>query len=669
MTVSNRAYSLLEIKGMDEDKRILTGLATTPTVDRMGDVVDPKGAEFKLPIPFLWQHDSRQPIGSVTKAKVTADGIEVEIKIQKTDEPGLVKDRLDSAWQDIKLGLVRGLSIGFAPIESAQIDGTWGQRFIKWLWLELSGVTIAANGDCSIQTIKSIDTAIRAATGNADGESRPVPPGASGKSTKPVNLRPKEATKMKTIQEQIAALEAKRSATAARMAEIMQKGADDGRTTDAAEQEEFDNLEAELAPIDADLKRFKSLEKAQIATVRPVSQEIRTVEAGTAARSRAPVLIKRDYPKGTGFIRLIASKWVGHQRGMNPADIAKQMFGDMPEVEMVLRAGIDASNLADMLIRRTAVTPMSTTDGSSGANYLVIAENLASEFFELLRAATIVGRIPNLRRVPFNISVPRQLTDPIGYWVGQGDQKPVSSFTLDQVTLAFHKAAGIVPITEELARFSNPAAEGIIRSALIGALTYRTDRDFLDPSKAETTGVSPASVTNGVTPIAATGTTADAFRADLGNLIATYLGLNMSPAGLVLIMTSTQAMKLGLMRNTLGQKEFPDIGINGGEIEGIPVITSENIVSTGSSPVDGYPIVAINAPEVMLADEGGVTIDVSREASLQMNDAPDSPETASTVLVSLWQRNMVAFKAERYITWKKGRTGAVQFINYARYSE
>src|SRR6185436_2855978 len=104
-------------------------------------------------------------------------------------------------------------------------------------------------------------------------------------------------------------------------------------------------------------------------------------------------------------------------------------------------------------------------------------------------------------------------------------------------------------------------------------------------------------------------------------------------------------------------------------VEGIPVITSENIVATGGSPVDGYPIVAINANEVLVADDGGVSIDVSREASLQMDSAPDSPETASTVMVSLWQRNMVAIKAERFITWKSGRTGAVQFISSAKYEE
>src|SRR6516164_2635301 len=63
-----RAYARLQIKAIREDARIITGLATTPTPDRTGDVVEPTGALFELPLPLLWQHDAKQPIGSVTKA-------------------------------------------------------------------------------------------------------------------------------------------------------------------------------------------------------------------------------------------------------------------------------------------------------------------------------------------------------------------------------------------------------------------------------------------------------------------------------------------------------------------------------------------------------------------------------------------------------------------------
>ena len=151
----DRAYALLVQKGINEERRILTGFATTPSTDRVGDVVEPLGAKFDLPLPFLWAHDATKPVGHVTKAKVTPAGIEVEVQIAKVDEPGVLKDRVDEAWHSIRAGLVRGLSIGFSGIEATRIES--GKRYVKWLWLELSAVAIAANGQCSIQNIKSLD--------------------------------------------------------------------------------------------------------------------------------------------------------------------------------------------------------------------------------------------------------------------------------------------------------------------------------------------------------------------------------------------------------------------------------------------------------------------------------------------------------------------------------
>ncbi|MFW1700864.1 HK97 family phage prohead protease [Acinetobacter pittii] len=153
-----QAYSLLEIKAVDEEQWVLEGIATTPTPDRVDDVVEPKGAQFTLPVPFLWQHDKRQPIGQVIEADVTDAGIRVKIQLTKPDqvESETLKARLQEAWDSIKTGLVRGLSIGFRGLEMADIQGTWGYKFIKWDWYELSAVTIPANQEATITGIKSL---------------------------------------------------------------------------------------------------------------------------------------------------------------------------------------------------------------------------------------------------------------------------------------------------------------------------------------------------------------------------------------------------------------------------------------------------------------------------------------------------------------------------------
>jgi hypothetical protein len=54
----NRAYSLLTVKSVADDQRVITGIATTPSVDRMADVVEPLGIQFRNPMPLLHNHRS-----------------------------------------------------------------------------------------------------------------------------------------------------------------------------------------------------------------------------------------------------------------------------------------------------------------------------------------------------------------------------------------------------------------------------------------------------------------------------------------------------------------------------------------------------------------------------------------------------------------------------------
>lgn len=155
------AYSALEIKAMDEEggKRMFRGIATTPTPDRVGDIVEPQGAQFKLPVPLLWQHNAREPIGWVRSAKVSEDGIDVECEMHNEKDPGKLKDRLDEAWQCMRAKLVQGLSIGFKPLERSRINDTYSYRFMKWQWLELSAVTVPANSEAFVTAMKGLDPA------------------------------------------------------------------------------------------------------------------------------------------------------------------------------------------------------------------------------------------------------------------------------------------------------------------------------------------------------------------------------------------------------------------------------------------------------------------------------------------------------------------------------
>lgn len=646
-----RAYSILQIKSVDEDERIIEGIATTPTPDRMGDVVEPKGASFSLPLPLLWQHDSADPIGWVESAKVTSEGIEIRARIAKG-----VTGRIDRAWSLIKSGLVRGLSIGFSPTEYSYMEESGGYRFLAWEWLELSAVTIPANAECSIQTIKSIDERLRAATGEkkalANRFERP-PPGDSGTPKQPASggfFFDLNTGKKMNVLEQIAALEAARAAKAARMAAIMEKAISEGRSTDEAEAEEYDELKSEVQKADGDLVRLRDLETFQVKAATKV--EVKDAETGKAARTDRSYIQVRD--------NRIAGK------GLALAQMAKCLYKAQGNLYGAMQLALGEKQLDPRVanVLKAAVAAGSTSNTTWAGNLVGDETSVYADFIEYLRPRTILGQfgqggIPGLRNVPFRTPLVGQTSGGAGYWVGEGNAKPLTKFDFSRTTLDPLKVANIAVVTEEVLRDSSPSADAIIRDQLVAALRERLDIDFVDPLKDAAAGVSPASITYGVVAIGSTGNDAEAVRADVKALMAAFIAANNAPTSGVWIMPTTVALALSLMTNALGQPEFPGLSMTGGTFFGMPVITSEYVPTVSA----GAYVILANAQDIYLGDEGGFQIDLSREASVQMDSEPDNPTSASTVLVSFWQRNLVGFRAERTINWAKRRASAVAVLD------
>lgn len=652
------------------------------TVDRMGDVIEAKGwqlANFaKNPIA-LFGHDSSFVVGHWTDVRVQGRKLIGKLNLL----PAGISERLDEIRAAVEAGVLRAVSVGFSsPPGSVEPNKSGGMLFKAAELMECSLVSIPANPN-ALQIAKSLnlsedvrslifrdpsDTEFAAKPEQAAAITHPDQQRAAsgqkaagskvGASAVPVKSAngDKQMSK-KTFAEQISAFESTRAAKSARMAELMDASAESGETLDAECAQEYDDLKGEVKSIDEHLNRLRDMEKLAVKSAADVTNAT-TDKASESVRTVAAVK-GNNLPKGTAFTRYAMALMAGKGNLMQSAEIAKR-WDDTPHVEAVLKAAVAAG----------------TTTDTSWAKPLVEYSHMASEFAELLRPATILGRIDGLRRVPFNIKVPRQTGGASASWVGEGTPKPVSSLAFDSITLGHTKVAGIVVMTEELVRFSNPAAEDIVRRDLIETIGGLIDKDFVDPAKAAVSGVSPASITNGVTPVVATGKTADHLRADVQALMAKFITANLSLSGAVWIMTETQALAIAMLLNPLGQPEFPGLSINGGTAGtffGIPVILSENIpaqdavVGPPAIPA-GSRIILAKASEIMLADDGQVMLDASNQASLQMDTAPTNPPTATTVMVSLWQMNMVGIRAERFINWTKRRAGAVQYITGAAYA-
>lgn len=158
MSALHKSFGSFEIKSVDEEKRIFKGIASTPNQDRAKDIMVPSGVKFELPMPLLFHHEHTAPVGQVINAKVTDEGIEVEIQIPEIKEEGNLKARVDEAYQSLKYKLVKGLSVGFlADWEQAEFIKGGGVQFNVWEWYELSLVTIPCNRDSETDFSKALE--------------------------------------------------------------------------------------------------------------------------------------------------------------------------------------------------------------------------------------------------------------------------------------------------------------------------------------------------------------------------------------------------------------------------------------------------------------------------------------------------------------------------------
>jgi hypothetical protein len=335
------------------------------------------------------------------------------------------------------------------------------------------------------------------------------------------------------------------------------------------------------------------------------------------------------HPPGTQFVRMaLCLARAGESGTQGALAICEREYG----------AG---SALATVL--RSAVAAGSTTD-SGWASQLAEMRVLGQEFVTALRPSTIIGKLTGIRRIPLQVKVPRATSGSSVNWVGQRSPAALSSLALDLIELPTLQVSGLISTTRELAAMSTPRAEGLVRADLLAATSAFLDAALIDPTAAGASGVSPASVTYGAASIAATGTTAAAMVDDIRNLVRLVLDQGCDMTAPYFIMHPRVAIAMALVDTP---SPFPNLGAHGGEIAGIPCLTSGSVPYrlTGDSP-HAYTssIFLIDAAELLLGDEGTPTVELSEHATLQMDTSPSSPPVAGTVMVSLWQHGLVCWR-------------------------
>jgi HK97 family phage major capsid protein len=295
-------------------------------------------------------------------------------------------------------------------------------------------------------------------------------------------------------------------------------------------------------------------------------------------------------------------------------------------------------------VLRAASSAGSTTDSSFAAS--LAHASMVSAFIASLRGVGVLDSVWGAAvRVPPMTYVAFTTTAVNGDSTSEQKPKAVHSFVIDSALMTPKKSTAICVLSRELLQFSDTMAVDLLNRELRSGVIAATDAQLL------------TDITTGLTPISASGTTAAAFQKDLGLALASMtLGADSK---LYLVLPTKVVQQLAIATTTGGAPAFPDLRVDGGSIAGIPVIPSD-VTPSGNSGV------LIDAAQLALAQQR-LVLDSAEHASVQLNTAPDDPTATTTALPSLWQRNEIALRCERYAAWQRLRASGCAIITNVAY--
>jgi HK97 family phage major capsid protein/HK97 family phage prohead protease len=641
-------------------------------IDRMGDVVEPSGWQldnFRAHPIALFNHDRDQIIGRWADVRVRGDKLIGRLELAEQGTSPLV----DTVRALVRQGILRAVSVGFRGLErkplTEKASSDFGPfRFVKSELLECSLVSIPANPN-ALAIAKDLPRDLVAEVfrkpASEDVDPRVKPGDQAADHRKPAkSLVQKSTTTMSrsgTLAQKIQAAQQNWNVLRESLDEL-------GNKEELTEEESkrYDELPAQVEAAKAEIEKHKRAERALFDGGGNGSTAMTTVEVqreqpqqevlqGQIMPPRAPFALAGMKPKlepsDYGFRALAA--WAKSQAVHDrPDKIFNEMYGSDKDAEFagtVLRAAV---NPAQTTVATWAAELVSTT-------LQALVDRLVAEFIYPQLAGMGVRYTfgtSGILKIPVRAATPTIA----GAWVGEGAAKPVKRASFATVSLTPTKLAVISTFTEEMALYSNPAIEGVIRQAMADDTGNALDAFLLDAVAASASR--PAGLLNGVTPLTPSAATPDTvamvedLKALVGAIVAAGGGRNIA-----ILLNPTQAMALNFAQTTTGDFLFAD-RTEAGQKFGVRFIVSTTV------PVNR--VIAVDAADFATATGDAPRFAVSTEATIHEEDTtplaigtPGAPATVAAPTRSLFQTDAVAIRMSLYVNWVMRRTGMVQTMS------
>jgi hypothetical protein len=218
----------------------------------------------------------------------------------------------------------------------------------------------------------------------------------------------------------------------------------------------------------------------------------------------------------------------------------------------------------------------------------------------------------------------------------------VGALAFGSATLSRNKTAGIIAVSRELAMLATPGSEQSFRDELSFGATSYVGRQMLDPTSAPIAGTSPGSLLYNAPSFGSAGSSSANTATDFKKAINLFVASNPDAESPAVIMNKVTASALGFALNVSSIT-------TGTSLFGFTVIVN----SAASNR-----LIALDARQVLIADNNEMDIVISQQATIELSTTATSPPTAATAYVSLFQAGLIAYRVDRWISWKLGRPSA-----------
>lgn len=258
--------------------------------------------------------------------------------------------------------------------------------------------------------------------------------------------------------------------------------------------------------------------------------------------------------------------------------------------------------------------------GEATAGGFLVPTVLSQDIIELLRPMAVVRSMgPVILPMPAgSVRIPKLTAGSAASYIGENVVAPKTQPTFGQVMLAYKKLAALVPVSNDLLRYSSPGADSIVRDDLVRAMAQREDQAFLrdDGTSATPRGLRYWAPAANLLTMTGTGTLAEAT-SDLGRMIQVLKDGNVPMTRPGWLMSPRTERFLMTIQNTNGFYVFR-AEMLAGKLWSIPYKTTTQIPNT-LSPGTASELYLVDFADTVIGDSQNLIVDASTEAAYDDN--------------------------------------------------